>query len=150
MRTSDEMRADKIEQLLHDSILDIVKKRQEVKRGEADSYGSNFLGTLLKNQILSAAEIIDECKSFYMAGQEATYSLLSWSIFLLAIRTDWPDRARKEALGGIWWTESKLRRPCKAKDSKKTTTTYKLCDLVHVESSLYDGNGYEAIAYTAL
>lgn len=99
MRTSDETRADKIEQLLHDSIMDIVKRRQEeVKRGEADSYGSDFLGSLLKNQILSAAEIIDECKTFYFAGQEATYSLLSWSIFLLAIHTDWQDRARKEAL----------------------------------------------------
>ncbi|KAH6762952.1 hypothetical protein C2S52_020385 [Perilla frutescens var. hirtella] len=106
IRTRDNVEADKIEQLLHDSIMEIVKKRQdEVKTGEADSFGNDFLGSLLKahhdkdpkNQI-SAVEIMDECKIFYFAGQETTYSLLSWTILLLAIHTDWQDKARKEVL----------------------------------------------------
>ncbi|KAH6802162.1 hypothetical protein C2S51_033608 [Perilla frutescens var. frutescens] len=106
IRTRDNVEADRIEQLLHDSIMEIVTKRQdEVKTGEADSFGNDFLGSLLKahhdkdpkNQI-SAVEIMDECKIFYFAGQETTYSLLSWTILLLAIHTDWQDKARKEVL----------------------------------------------------
>ena len=42
-------------------------------------------------------DIIDECKTFYFAGHETTTGLLSWTAFLLAINTDWQDKARKEA-----------------------------------------------------
>ncbi|KAL1556599.1 cytochrome P450 CYP749A22-like protein [Salvia divinorum] len=106
IRTRDDIEADKTEQLLHDSIMEIVKKRQfEVQSGKADSFGSDFLGSLLKGHHdtdpksqISAAEIIDECKTFYFAGQETTFSLLSWTTFLLAIHTDWQERARAEVL----------------------------------------------------
>ncbi|XP_057809959.1 cytochrome P450 CYP749A22-like [Salvia miltiorrhiza] len=106
IRTQDDIEADKTEQLLHDSIMEIVNKRQlEVQSGKADSFGSDFLGSLLrshhdtnpKNQI-SVAEIIDECKTFYFAGQETTSSLLTWATFLLATHTKWQDRAREEVL----------------------------------------------------
>ncbi|KAH6831659.1 hypothetical protein C2S53_008741 [Perilla frutescens var. hirtella] len=103
-RTQDDIEADKIEQLLHDSIMKIVKRKQdEVRKGRADSFGNDFLGSLLKvhhdtdpKTQISAAEIIDECKGLYFAGQETTYSLLSWTILLLAIYTDWQDKARQE------------------------------------------------------
>ncbi|XP_047981840.1 cytochrome P450 CYP749A22-like [Salvia hispanica] len=106
IRTRDDIEADKTEQLLHDSIMEIVKKRQfEVRSGKADSFGSDFLGSLLKGHHdtdpksqISAAEIIDECKTFYFTGQETTFSLLSWTTFLLAIHTDWQERAREEVL----------------------------------------------------
>ncbi|KAK4423663.1 cytochrome [Sesamum alatum] len=106
VRTKDETEADKIEQILHESIMGIVRKRRdEVMTGRADSFGSDFLGSLLKahhegdekNQI-SADEIIDECKTFYFAGQLTTYSLLSWSMLFLAIHTDWQEKARNEVL----------------------------------------------------
>ncbi|KAK4381505.1 cytochrome [Sesamum angolense] len=105
VRTKDDREADKIEQLLHESIMEIVRKRQdEVITGRPDSFGSDFLGSLLKahheggekNQ-MSAAEIIDECKTFYFAGQLTTYSLL-WTVLLLAIHTDWQEKARNEVL----------------------------------------------------
>ncbi|KAG6407793.1 hypothetical protein SASPL_130791 [Salvia splendens] len=68
IRTRDDIEADKTEQLLHDSIMEIVKKRQsEVQSGKADSFGSDLLGSLLKGHHdtdpksqISAAEIIDE------------------------------------------------------------------------------------------
>lgn len=106
IRTKDEIEAKRIEQLLHDSIMEIVKKRQnEVETGQANSLGNDFLGSLLKvyndmdqKNSVSAAEIIDECKTFYFAGQETTYSLLSWATLLLAIHTDWQEKARIEVL----------------------------------------------------
>lgn len=104
IRTQDDKEAEEVERFLHDSIMEIVKRREdEVRRGRADSFGTDFLGSLLKahhdmdpkNQI-SAVDIIDECKTFYFAGQETTYSLLSWSILLLSTHTDWQHKARKE------------------------------------------------------
>ncbi|KAL0327097.1 UNVERIFIED_CONTAM: cytochrome [Sesamum angustifolium] len=106
VRTKDDSEADKIKQLVHESIMEIVRKREdEVITSRADSFGSDFLGSLLKahheggekNQ-MSAAEIIDECKTFYFAGQLTTYSLLSWTVLLLAIHTDWQEKARNEVL----------------------------------------------------
>ncbi|KAL0372534.1 UNVERIFIED_CONTAM: cytochrome [Sesamum calycinum] len=92
VRTKDDSEADKIKQLLHESIMEIVRKREdEVIASRADSFGSDFLGSLLKahheggeeNQI-SAAEMIDECKTFYLVGQSTTHSLLSWTVLLLS------------------------------------------------------------------
>lgn len=106
LRTQDDIEADKIEQLLHESIMEIVKKRQdEVTTGQANNFGTDFLGSLLKvhndmdqKNRISAVDIIDECKTFYFAGHETTFSLLSWSILLLAIHTDWQEKARQEVL----------------------------------------------------
>lgn len=104
IRTQDDKEAEEMERLLRDSIMEIVKRREdEVRTGRSDSFGTDFLGSLLKahhemdpkNQI-SAVDIIDECKTFYFSGQETTYSLLSWSMLLLSIHTDWQHKARKE------------------------------------------------------
>jgi len=40
--------------------------------------------------------MVDECKTFYFAGHETTNGVLAWSLFLLAIHTDWQEKARKE------------------------------------------------------
>ena len=84
----------------------MVKKREKkTMAGEKDSFGSDFLGLLLKanneankNQGISVDELIDECKTFYFAGQETTNTLLCWTVFLLALHTDWQEEARKEVL----------------------------------------------------
>ncbi|CAA0833046.1 cytochrome P450- family 709- subfamily B-polypeptide 1 [Striga hermonthica] len=106
IRTQDDIEADRVEKLIHDSIMELVnKRRDEVKTGRAQNFGNDFLGSLLKSHDdmglespISAAEIIDECKTFYFAGQETTYNLLSWSVLLLAIHTDWQEKARNEVL----------------------------------------------------
>lgn len=74
-------------------------------KGEEESFGSDFLGILLQahhdaneNQRISVDSVVDECKTFYFTGQETTNTLLTWTVFLLAIHTDWQEEARKEVL----------------------------------------------------
>ncbi|KAL6294893.1 hypothetical protein ACE6H2_003035 [Prunus campanulata] len=105
-KTSAEIRADKLEKGIRDTIAEIVKKREnKAMTGEADEFGSDFLGVLLKahhdtneNQRISFDDIVDECKTFYFAGQETTNALLAWTVFLLALHPDWQEEARKEVL----------------------------------------------------
>lgn len=73
--------------------------------GEENSFGSDFLGSLLnahhdpdENQRISVDNMIDECKTFYFAGQETTNTFLAWTVLLLAINTDWQEQVREEVL----------------------------------------------------
>ncbi|CAL5428854.1 unnamed protein product [Camellia sinensis] len=52
----------------------------------------------IKLPIFRMENVVDECKAFYIAGQETTTTLLAWSVLLLAIHTDWQEEARKEVL----------------------------------------------------
>ncbi|XP_038723891.1 cytochrome P450 CYP749A22-like isoform X2 [Tripterygium wilfordii] len=89
---------------MRNEILEMIRKREKkVKSGEAESYGKDFLGLLLQSchdpdesQRITVENVIDECKGMYVAGQETTTNLLSWTIMLLAIHTDWQEEARKE------------------------------------------------------
>ena len=52
---------------------------------------------------ISVQDVVDECKTFYIVGEETTNILLSWTVLLLAIYTDWQEEARREVfkfLGG--------------------------------------------------
>ncbi|CAN6713645.1 unnamed protein product [Malus baccata var. baccata] len=71
--------------------------------GEEASFGSDFFGLLLKahhdasdDQRISVDDLVDECKTFYFAGQETTNTSLGWTVFLLALHTNWQEEARKE------------------------------------------------------
>ncbi|KAB2047658.1 hypothetical protein ES319_A13G063200v1 [Gossypium barbadense] len=105
-KSADEIESDKLEKMIHDSVMKIVKQREEkVMTGEVDSFGHDFLGLLVnayhdpdeKNR-LSIQDVVGECKTFYFAGQETTNSLLAWTTLLLAIYTDWQDKARAEVI----------------------------------------------------
>ncbi|KAL6187822.1 hypothetical protein ACLB2K_039217 [Fragaria x ananassa] len=105
-KTNDEIESEKLEKGIHDSIIELVKKREhKATSGEQDNFGSDFLGLLLKahhnanlNQRISVDDIVDDCKTFYLAGQDTTSTLLTWTVFLLALDTDWQEEARKEVL----------------------------------------------------
>ncbi|XVF65198.1 hypothetical protein PTKIN_Ptkin09bG0228000 [Pterospermum kingtungense] len=103
-RTDDEIESEKLVKEVKESMIEIVKKREDkVASGEAENFGSDFLGLLVnayhdldeKNR-LSLDDLVDECKTFYFAGQETTNSLLAWIVLVLAIHRDWQEKARRE------------------------------------------------------
>lgn len=119
-KTKDEIESDILAKEIRKCVMEIIKKREEkVLNGEEDSFGSDFLGVLIKahhdadeKQRISMDDMVDECKTFYVAGQETVNSLLAWTVLLLAVHTDWQEEARKEVLNlfgqenpnpdGIW------------------------------------------------
>ncbi|KAK3027257.1 hypothetical protein RJ639_041203 [Escallonia herrerae] len=106
LKTHDEIEAEKLERGIKTSILDLVKKREDrVKNGQVDNLGSDYLGQLIKvaqdsdkNKNISLEQMVDEIKALYGAGHLTTTNLLAWTVFLLAIHTDWQEKARKEVL----------------------------------------------------
>ncbi|KAI8527479.1 hypothetical protein RHMOL_Rhmol12G0078600 [Rhododendron molle] len=85
----------------------IDKQEEKVMRGEKNNYGTDFLESLIKanhdpdeTNRISIDDMVDECKNFYLAGQETGNGVLAWSTFLLAIHTDWQAiaKARKEVI----------------------------------------------------
>ncbi|KAG6651200.1 hypothetical protein CIPAW_06G094500, partial [Carya illinoinensis] len=106
-KIDDEIESEKLEKDLRNSILEkMVKEREEkVMTEKIVSFGDDFLGLLVQahhdadaNKRISVEDLVDECKTFYLAGQETTNGLLAWTVFLLAIHTEWQEEARKEVL----------------------------------------------------
>ncbi|KAK6236544.1 hypothetical protein QUC31_020329 [Theobroma cacao] len=93
------------------SILRNVIRRKEhgMRTGQARS--DDLLGMLLQhnNQYallenasgaggMAIEDIVEECKQFYLAGQETTASWLTWAITVLALHPEWQETAREEVL----------------------------------------------------
>ncbi|CAL2235734.1 unnamed protein product [Prunus armeniaca] len=105
-KTRDEIESAELEKGIRNSVMELIKKREKkAMAGEEDGFGSDFLGLLLEahhdtneKQRISVDDLVDECKTFYLAGQETTTSLLAWTVFLLALHRDWQEEARKEVL----------------------------------------------------
>lgn len=89
----------------------IQKKTEALRTGE--SRVDDLLGLLLQsnnqndlsensdtnsNEMLTTEEVIEECKQFYLAGQETTSSWLTWTMIVLAMHPDWQEKARQEVL----------------------------------------------------
>ncbi|XP_024988569.1 cytochrome P450 CYP749A22-like [Cynara cardunculus var. scolymus] len=103
LKTDDEIEAERLEQTIKKSILEIVMKRKASMSEGVDEFGSSYLGQLVKiaddsngSKRISIEQMIDEIKAIYGAGHLTTTNLLSWTVFLLAIDQDWQDKAREE------------------------------------------------------
>ncbi|KAK8571698.1 hypothetical protein V6N12_027773 [Hibiscus sabdariffa] len=106
-KSADLLESERLEKEIQDSVMKIVKKREDkVMNGEADNFGNDFLGLLVsayhdsddKNRLLMQ-DLVDECKTFYVGGQETVNATLAWSVLLLAIHGDWQEKARREVIG---------------------------------------------------
>jgi cytochrome P450 len=73
---------------------------------DTNGYGNDLLGLMLEaraleqegNQMLTTQEIVDECKTFFFAGQDTTSHLLTWTMFLLSRYPEWQHKLREEVL----------------------------------------------------
>ncbi|KAH9608575.1 hypothetical protein KSS87_017248 [Heliosperma pusillum] len=84
-------------------LMEIIKKREEdIKAGAKPK--DDLLGVLLEANInkhkfgISLKQVIDECKIFFLAGEETTSTLLAWTLILLGKHQDWQQQARDEVL----------------------------------------------------
>lgn len=103
LKSRDDTEAEKLEKGIKSSILELVRRREGANNGEYEHFGRDYLGQLMKitlepdmNKRITLEQMIDEIKAVYGAGHLTTTSLLSWCVFLLAIHTDWQERARFE------------------------------------------------------
>ncbi|XP_030552121.2 cytochrome P450 72A397-like [Rhodamnia argentea] len=83
-------------------LMDLIRRREkEMRAGEAA--GHDLLGLLLESNMkenvgMSLHDVVEECKIFYIAGQETTSVLLVWTMVLLSLHSDWQAQAREEVL----------------------------------------------------
>uniref|UniRef100_A0A1W7HBV4 Cytochrome P450 n=1 Tax=Scoparia dulcis TaxID=107240 RepID=A0A1W7HBV4_SCODU len=104
VKSNDEVEAEKLEKSIKACILELVKKRENLRsNGECVNFGNDYLGQLVKishesdvKKRITTEQMIDEIKAIYGAGHLTTTSLLAWCVLMLAINTDWQDKAREE------------------------------------------------------
>lgn len=95
----------------------MIQKRQKAMEAGEEAK-DDLLGLLLKSNLegvvqdqqyqhginkqqtvkLGMKEVIEECKMFYIAGQDTTSSLLVWTLILLSKHQNWQEEAREEIL----------------------------------------------------
>ncbi|KAH9328363.1 hypothetical protein KI387_000471 [Taxus chinensis] len=77
------------------------------ERLDSGSYGNDLLGLMLteidrvsaddKNFSYTMQQLMDESKTFFLAGKDNTSTLICWALLLLALNPHWQDKARQEA-----------------------------------------------------
>ncbi|XP_076909843.1 cytochrome P450 CYP749A22-like [Bidens hawaiensis] len=105
-KDKEDLEIDKLLAGIRDTITDMIRIRENtiVSGNDADST-TDYLGILLnsyhdvdENYKLSIQDIVDECRTFYIAGHGTISLLLSWATLLLGIHTEWQEIAREEVL----------------------------------------------------
>lgn len=90
----------KLEKRLRSKLVSIIQARLDSK--ERCGYGNDLLGLMLEachkpeGQILSRDDIVDECKTFFFAGQDTTAQFVTWTMFLLSTNQNWQEKLREE------------------------------------------------------
>lgn len=94
---------------------EIINGRLEAARKETSSYGNDLLGRMLTAATegweedsleFNLASVLNNCKLFYMAGQDTVANAVGFTMLMLALHPEWQDRARKEVLEVLGHEES--------------------------------------------
>ncbi|KAL6850355.1 hypothetical protein ACP4OV_020982 [Aristida adscensionis] len=102
------LRVRRVKKLLRANITAMMQARVAAKDAKC-GYGDDLLGLLVaawspepqggsETLTMTTQEVVDECKTFFGAGQETTATLLVWTMFLLAVHQEWQDKVREEVL----------------------------------------------------
>ncbi|KAK3441453.1 hypothetical protein EUGRSUZ_B01805 [Eucalyptus grandis] len=101
-------RMSKIDRELKSFLKDMVIAREKaLKEGGAEE--EDLLGSILKSNRkeieksgqqngMSVEDVVQECKFFYLSGQDTTTLFLTWTMILLSKYKNWQERAREEVL----------------------------------------------------
>lgn len=94
----------------------VVNDRLEAAaRNKTSSYGDDLLGRMLTAATdgweedtpeFNLASVLNNCKLFYLAGQDTVANVIVFTMLMLALHPEWQDRARKEILEVICHNES--------------------------------------------
>lgn len=89
----------------------LIRKKQEAIQNEKEVAQMDLLGLLLQkcklkdqavdldqDEVLTVDDVIEECKLLYIAGQETTANLLTWTMIVLSMHPTWQQKARDEVL----------------------------------------------------
>ncbi|XP_062101692.1 cytochrome P450 CYP72A616-like [Humulus lupulus] len=90
----------------------LIRKKQEAMEDEKEVAQLDLLGLLLQkcqlkdqavdhdhqDDVLTVDDVIEECKLLYIAGQETTAILLTWTMIVLSMHPNWQQKAREEVL----------------------------------------------------
>ncbi|CAO2180020.1 unnamed protein product [Urochloa humidicola] len=124
------LRVEKLDNKVRSMLMTIIEGRLADK--DTKGYGNDLLGLMLEaraleqegHQMLTTQEIVDECKTFFFAGQDTTSHLLTWTMFLLSRYPEWQQKLREEVL-----------RECGDEvPNPDTVTKLKLVNMVLLES----------------
>ncbi|KAJ6372196.1 hypothetical protein OIU76_026640 [Salix suchowensis] len=87
------------------SLMKLIERRKEkssINRTHQDGCPKDLLGLMIQasnsSTDVTIHDIVEECKSFFFAGQHTTSNLLTWTTVLLAMHPQWQAQAREEVL----------------------------------------------------
>ncbi|GLJ24470.1 hypothetical protein SUGI_0467300 [Cryptomeria japonica] len=93
---------------IQSALKDLIMKREKAGTKTSQGYGKDLLGSMMNtiqelrssemDEGLTTEEIIAECRTFFIAGQETTCNYLTYVIVVLAMHSDWQEKARSEIL----------------------------------------------------
>ncbi|KAM0015354.1 putative 11-oxo-beta-amyrin 30-oxidase [Helianthus debilis subsp. tardiflorus] len=103
-KDKEDLETDKLLAGIQDIITKMIRNRENMTAsGDEDNSTTDYLGILLNSRHdvndsyrLSIQDIIDECRTFYIAGHGTISILLTWATLLLGIHTEWQEKARGE------------------------------------------------------
>ncbi|KAJ0537884.1 putative 11-oxo-beta-amyrin 30-oxidase [Helianthus annuus] len=103
-KDKEDLETDKLLAGIQDIITKIIRNRDyTIVSEDEDNSTTDYLGILLNarhdandNYKFAIQDIIDECRTFYIAGHGTISLLLTWATLLLGIHTEWQEKARKE------------------------------------------------------
>lgn len=101
--TKTNKRMKQIDNELRSILTKIMAKKERTMISSENNDHEDLLSLLLKSTTktngdlgMSVDEAIEECKSFYFAGQESSSNLLVWTMILLSRYPIWQTRARED------------------------------------------------------
>lgn len=104
--TAKNRRREKLNKEIKTMIGSLIQRKENSMSNQEDNV-DDLLSLLLQSKNkenqqegdgLTIDEVMEECKQFYLAGQETTASLLTWTVIVLAMHSEWQEKARQEVL----------------------------------------------------